>query len=168
MLPAIIVISFYPLHHSWRRKQTRSPKHWVSIPKWACRPRRVHHDYIVIFGFSETQIIIKLSELSGNTQYSAFHRRYHFDLELSLAVWDIRNCLFYYISPPSFTLVRKLPTKNEQCANFSNLSEKGFGFLTFKDMRVFENRMLRRIFAPKTKEVREGWRQLRKEELHDG
>jgi hypothetical protein len=35
-------------------------------------------------------------------------------------------------------------------------------------MRVFENRVLRRIFAPTTKEVREGWRQLRKEELHDG
>lgn len=35
-------------------------------------------------------------------------------------------------------------------------------------MRVFENRVLRRIVAPKTKEVREGWIQLRKEELHDG
>jgi hypothetical protein len=34
-------------------------------------------------------------------------------------------------------------------------------------MRVFEKRVLRGIFSPKTKEVREGWRQLRKEELHD-
>jgi len=40
--------------------------------------------------------------------------------------------------------------------------------MAFKDMRVFENRVLRRIFEPKTKKVREGWRQLRKEELHDG
>jgi len=35
-----------------------------------------------------------LSELSGNTQYSAFHREYNFDLELSLAVRNTRNCLF--------------------------------------------------------------------------
>jgi hypothetical protein len=34
-------------------------------------------------------------------------------------------------------------------------------------LRVFENRVLRRIFGPKRDEVMGGWRQLHKEELHD-
>jgi hypothetical protein len=33
-------------------------------------------------------------------------------------------------------------------------------------LRVFENRVLRRIFGPKRDEVTEGWRKLRNEELH--
>jgi hypothetical protein len=33
-------------------------------------------------------------------------------------------------------------------------------------MRVFENRVLRRIFGPKRDEVTEDWRQLHNEELH--
>jgi hypothetical protein len=32
-------------------------------------------------------------------------------------------------------------------------------------LRVFENRVLRRIFEPKTDEVRGGWRKLHNEEL---
>jgi hypothetical protein len=34
-------------------------------------------------------------------------------------------------------------------------------------LRVFENRVLRRIFGPKTKEVAGGWRRLHNEELHN-
>jgi hypothetical protein len=34
-------------------------------------------------------------------------------------------------------------------------------------LRVFENRMLRRIFGPKRDEVTGGWRKLYNEELHD-
>jgi hypothetical protein len=34
-------------------------------------------------------------------------------------------------------------------------------------LRVFENRMLRRIFKPKRDEVTGGWRKLRNEELHN-
>jgi hypothetical protein len=34
-------------------------------------------------------------------------------------------------------------------------------------LRVFENRVLRRIFRPKTDEVTEEWRKLRKEGFHD-
>jgi hypothetical protein len=34
-------------------------------------------------------------------------------------------------------------------------------------MRVFENRMLRRIFEPKRDEVTGGWRKLHNEELHN-
>jgi hypothetical protein len=34
-------------------------------------------------------------------------------------------------------------------------------------LRVFENRMLRRIFEPKRDEVTEGWRKLHNEELHN-
>jgi hypothetical protein len=33
-------------------------------------------------------------------------------------------------------------------------------------LRVFENRVLRRIFGPKSDEVTEGWRKLHNEELH--
>jgi hypothetical protein len=33
--------------------------------------------------------------------------------------------------------------------------------------RVFENRVLRRIFGPKREEVAGGWRRLHNEELHD-
>ena len=33
-------------------------------------------------------------------------------------------------------------------------------------MRVFENRMLRRIFGPKRDEVKGEWRRLHKKELH--
>jgi hypothetical protein len=34
-------------------------------------------------------------------------------------------------------------------------------------LRVFENRVLRRIFGPKRDEVVGGWRKLHNEELHD-
>jgi hypothetical protein len=34
-------------------------------------------------------------------------------------------------------------------------------------MRVFENRVLRRIFGPKRDEMAEGWRNLHNEELHN-
>jgi hypothetical protein len=34
-------------------------------------------------------------------------------------------------------------------------------------LRVFENRMLSRIFGPKRDEVTVGWRKLHNEELHD-
>jgi hypothetical protein len=34
-------------------------------------------------------------------------------------------------------------------------------------LRVFENRVLRRIFGPKRNEVLGGWRKLDNEELHD-
>jgi hypothetical protein len=34
-------------------------------------------------------------------------------------------------------------------------------------MRVFENRVLRRIFGPKRDEVRGEWRKLHSEELHN-
>jgi hypothetical protein len=33
-------------------------------------------------------------------------------------------------------------------------------------MRVFENRMMRRIYEPKRNEVTGGWRKLHNEELH--
>jgi hypothetical protein len=33
-------------------------------------------------------------------------------------------------------------------------------------LRVFENRVLRRIFGPKRDEVIEGWRRLHNEKLH--
>jgi hypothetical protein len=42
--------------------------------------------------------------------------------------------------------------------------------LTLKEdhrLRVFENRVLRRIFEPKRDEVTGGWRKLHNEELHD-
>jgi hypothetical protein len=42
--------------------------------------------------------------------------------------------------------------------------------LALKDehrLRVFENRVLRRIHGPKRDEVTGGWRKLRNEELHD-
>jgi hypothetical protein len=35
-----------------------------------------------------------------------------------------------------------------------------------KERRVFENRVLRRIFGPKRDEVTGGWRKLHNEELH--
>jgi hypothetical protein len=34
-------------------------------------------------------------------------------------------------------------------------------------LRVFENRVLRRIFGPKRDEVRHEWRRLHKKELYD-
>jgi hypothetical protein len=34
-------------------------------------------------------------------------------------------------------------------------------------LRVFENRVLRRIFGPKRDEMTGGWRKLRNEELHN-
>jgi hypothetical protein len=34
-------------------------------------------------------------------------------------------------------------------------------------LRVFENKVLRRIFGPKRDEVRGGWRKLHNEELHN-
>jgi hypothetical protein len=34
-------------------------------------------------------------------------------------------------------------------------------------LRVFENRMLRKIFGPKREKITEDWRRLHYEELHD-
>jgi hypothetical protein len=45
-----------------------------------------------------------------------------------------------------------------------------FFFLTLREehrLRMFENRMLRRIFGPKREEVAGGWRRLHNEELHN-
>jgi hypothetical protein len=42
--------------------------------------------------------------------------------------------------------------------------------LTLKEehrLRVFENRVLRRIFGPKREEERGGWRKLHNEEIHN-
>jgi hypothetical protein len=36
-----------------------------------------------------------------------------------------------------------------------------------RGLRVFENRVLRRIFGPERKEVTEEWRRLHTKELHD-
>jgi hypothetical protein len=47
---------------------------------------------------------------------------------------------------------------------------KYFWSLTLREehkSRVFENRVLRRIFDPKREEVAGGWRRLHKEELHN-
>jgi hypothetical protein len=44
------------------------------------------------------------------------------------------------------------------------------GLLTFREEhrpRVFENRVLRRIFGPKKDEETAGWRKMRNEELHE-
>jgi hypothetical protein len=40
-------------------------------------------------------------------------------------------------------------------------------FFTEHRLRVFENRVLRRIFGPKRDEVMEGWRKLHNEELRN-
>jgi hypothetical protein len=43
-------------------------------------------------------------------------------------------------------------------------------FLTLREenrLKVFENRVLRRIFVPKREEVAGGWRRLHNEELHN-
>jgi hypothetical protein len=36
-----------------------------------------------------------------------------------------------------------------------------------RKLKVFENRVLRRIFGPKREEVARGWRRLHNEELHN-
>jgi hypothetical protein len=44
------------------------------------------------------------------------------------------------------------------------------GLLTLREehiLRVFENRVLRRIFGPKRNEMTGGWRKLHNEELHN-
>jgi hypothetical protein len=45
-----------------------------------------------------------------------------------------------------------------------------YGFLTIREehrWRVFENRVLRRIFGPKRVEIIGSWRKLHNEELHN-
>jgi hypothetical protein len=54
-----------------------------------------------------------------------------------------------------------LPVVQHDCETF---------FLTLKEeyrLRVFENRVLRRIFGPKGDEVKKGWRRLSNEELQN-
>jgi hypothetical protein len=53
--------------------------------------------------------------------------------------------------------VRKIDTNN-RCYDCTSREEHR--------LRVFENRMLRRIFGPKRDEVTGGWRKLYNEELH--
>jgi hypothetical protein len=48
---------------------------------------------------------------------------------------------------------------NIMCRNMSHIKGK-------HRLRVFENRVLRRIFGPKRKEVTGGWRKVHNEELH--
>jgi hypothetical protein len=47
------------------------------------------------------------------------------------------------------------------CETWSLILREGYR------LRVFENRVLRRIFGPKRDEVTRGWRKLHNEELHD-
>ena len=60
-----------------------------------------------------------------------------------------------------FSLSKRLATVLYGCETWS---------LTLREedkMRVFENRVLRRIFGPKTEEVTGEWRKLHNEELND-
>jgi hypothetical protein len=50
---------------------------------------------------------------------------------------------------------------------FSKLVEKTLTLREERRLRVFENRVLRRVFGPKRDEVTVEWRKLHKEELHD-
>jgi hypothetical protein len=45
--------------------------------------------------------------------------------------------------------------------------ECGFVLREEHRLRVFENKVLRRVFGPKGDEVTGGWRKLHNEELHD-
>jgi hypothetical protein len=54
--------------------------------------------------------------------------------------------------------------------DFLNIMSIDYGSLTLREeqiLRVFENRMLRRIFGPKRDEPTGEWRRLHKEELND-
>jgi hypothetical protein len=42
-----------------------------------------------------------------------------------------------------------------------------FGLYRYSILRVFENRVLRRIYGLETEEVTGGWRKLHNEELHN-
>jgi hypothetical protein len=54
-----------------------------------------------------------------------------------------------------------LPVVLYGCETWSHTMRKEHG------LRVFENRVLRRIFEPKRDEATEEWRRLHKEELYD-
>jgi len=50
---------------------------------------------------------------------------------------------------------------------FSLLYEHTFTLMEESSLRVFENRLLRRMFEPKRDEVTGGWRKLHNGELND-
>jgi hypothetical protein len=73
-------------------------------------------------------------------------------------------------SPEPFAL--SLLSKNVKIIIYKNiiLPVVLYGSLTLRKehrLRVFENRVLRRIFGPKRDEVTGGWRELHNEELHN-
>jgi hypothetical protein len=60
-------------------------------------------------------------------------------------------------------------TVQRSCNKYS-CTVKGIWSLTLREehrLRVFENRLLRRIFSPKRDEVTEDWRKLHNEELNN-
>jgi hypothetical protein len=58
--------------------------------------------------------------------------------------------------------------KNTNTDNSSFLTVMEFRFsILISLLRVFEYRVLRRIFGPKRDEMTGGWRKLHNEELHD-
>jgi len=54
---------------------------------------------------------------------------------------------------------------NMNCRNY--LASTEMRYVSWNGMRVFENRVLRRVFGPKRDEVRGEWRKLHNEELSD-
>jgi hypothetical protein len=71
--------------------------------------------------------------------------------------------------------VFRLPSVVKKCKN-KNIQDYNFacGSVWVRNLvpdthrlRVFENKVLRRIFEPKRDEVMRGWRKLHNQELHD-
>jgi hypothetical protein len=74
----------------------------------------------------------------------------------------------------SYYLVQNLCIKGKNCNTQNNLPVVLYGCETWsltlreeRGLRVFENRVLRRIFGPKRDEVTGGWRKLHNEEFHN-
>ncbi|PNF23781.1 hypothetical protein B7P43_G16802, partial [Cryptotermes secundus] len=73
----------------------------------------------------------------------------------------LSSCLLSKNKELEYTKTIILPVALHRCETWS---------LTLREeyrLRVFENRMLRRLFGPTRDEVTEGWRKLHNEELHN-
>jgi hypothetical protein len=81
-------------------------------------------------------------------------------------VTDLRQCFLSFGVESFFQFSIPRYTKLQFCLSFLRCEARSFPWAEEHSLRVFEKRVLRKIFGPKRDEVTEDWRRLHNEELY--
>lgn len=132
-----------------------TPLHWTSQvvllwPEWWGEEEKKGHSQNISNESSDLKFSVFLTHMPVQQGVLQF---------LSIAA---SRCQFFFIYMPTI-----LPQYNLQFQNFRFLNEKQGSVGSQVITRVLEERVLRKIFGPKTESVTRCWKKFHNEELHD-